>query len=222
MRLEARVEHRPRGFKTEETPADHGGAPGPRPVGEDGLEVVDRAVDEDAVLVDARDGRHERRRTRGEDQDVVAELLAVVRRHDSSRPVQARHAPAEAQIDPAVLVPSGRSEEQRVGRALRKVRREMNAVVRGSGLLPDHDQMVGFPGVALEEPLAEAMADHPVSGDHDAREAHDGLFERSRALGSASGGARCPGLRSRCRISEVTRGPIFGCSGITSTPTPCT
>ena len=119
--FEAGVQHRSRGFQPQEAPADHRRAPGLRRVREDGLEVLDRAVHEDAALVDARDRRHEGRRTGGEDEDVVGELGAVIGRGHSARAVHARHAAAEAQVDPVVLVPSAGSEEQRVRRALREV-----------------------------------------------------------------------------------------------------
>ena len=95
VRLEPRVEHGPRGLEPEESAADDRRAPRARRVGEDRLEVLDGAVDEDAPLLDTRNGRHEGRRTRGEDEDVVAELGAVVRRDDPPRAVDAGHAQAE-------------------------------------------------------------------------------------------------------------------------------
>ena len=56
-------------------------------VGDDLFEILDGAIDEDALLVDARHRRHERRRAGGQHDDVVGDLPALAR---SGRPRRSR------------------------------------------------------------------------------------------------------------------------------------
>ena len=92
------------------------------------VEILDRAVDEDASLVDAGDFGNERGRPCREDQDVVPEDGAVVGSHLPALPIDARDARPDAQIDVALAVPAGRPESQRFGR---KHQADRSSGVRG-------------------------------------------------------------------------------------------
>ena len=84
---------------------------------DDRVEILDGAINEHALLVDAGDLRHEGRRARRENEDVVPEDGAVVGSHLPALPIDARDARPDAQIDVALAVPAGRPESQRFGRA---------------------------------------------------------------------------------------------------------
>ncbi len=130
----------------------------------DRLEVLDRAVDEDVVEVLARHRRHERRRTRGEDQLVVADGVAVGEDHLLGLAVDADDLGLEQELDPRVVVHALGEVGERLGAHLEEGG-QGDAVVRRAGLLAEHDDVVGLGQPALDRGLDEAVADHAVADD---------------------------------------------------------
>ena len=140
----------------------------PRRPGADRVEVLDRAVDEDARQLDAGQRRHERRRAGGEHQRVVG---------------HARPAAVLDRARGAIDRDDALAEVQRRCRARRTRRRRRAAdrsAVRAGEELAQVDAVVGGPRLlaearrrasgarrrTLDQALAEAMADHAVADDH--------------------------------------------------------
>ena len=82
VRFEAEVIRGLGGFETEQAAADDRGLLDRTAVANDLLEVLDGAINKDALLVDARHRRHERDRTRGEHDHVIRDFLPARRTHD--------------------------------------------------------------------------------------------------------------------------------------------
>src|SRR6185436_19389156 len=78
MGLDPGVEHRARCLEAEQAAADHGRALRAVAAGEDRVEVLDRAIREHTVLVDAWDRWNERQRAGREHERVVPDLLAAI------------------------------------------------------------------------------------------------------------------------------------------------
>ena len=102
-------------LEPEQPPADDGGALDALGVGDDRLEVLDGAVDEDAPLVDAGNRRHEGGRAGGQHHPVVGNLPPPRRPHDPGLAVDGRRPVADVQLDPPLGVPLGLVSMRRPG-----------------------------------------------------------------------------------------------------------
>src|ERR1019366_4865235 len=208
--LQPSVVHGRGGLEPEQAPADDDGSQGDRRPGCDPVQILDRAVDEHPRLVDSRDARDERRRARCEDQHVVRERGAVADGHLAASPIDLRNTRPDPQLDSVLGVPGARAEGQRLRRTVREVVGQVDAIVRGPRLFPDDDDAVPLRAIVLDQFLAEAVAHHAVTGDHEIESTHDGSRSGRGAVAA----------RSRWRMSDTIIGPIFGCSGTTWTSTP--
>ena len=184
--LEPELHERVGGLEAQQAAAHHDpgrGRAGRRP---DRVEVLDGAVDEAAVEVVARHGRHEGRRARGQHQLVVAQHPAVGERDRAGGPVERGDLGAEQQLDRGVVVRAGGQQGELLGPARGEVRRQRHAVVGRSRLLADHDDVVGGGQPALDGGLHEAVADHAVA-DHDQAGAGGGARHRFFLTGAVPG-----------------------------------
>ena len=178
--LQAELDERVGRLEPEQSPADHDAAGGGPAGGPDGLEVLDGAVDEAAVLVAALDRRHERRGARGQHQRVVLEGLDAAgvgerlgdvaggRRDVGDRAagaVDLGHLGVEDQGDARVVVRPLGQQRQLVGALRGEEAGEGDAVVRRAALGADHHDVVGLGEAALDGSLDETVADHSVADD---------------------------------------------------------
>ena len=103
--LEAEVADRLGGLQAEQAAADHRRPRRRAGVGEDPLQVLDRAVDEHPLLVDAGDRRHERGRAGRQDDGVVLDLPALLRDDHPALAVDRGGPVADVQRDAVFGVP---------------------------------------------------------------------------------------------------------------------
>ena len=129
MRLDAEILQRLRRFQTEQAATDDDAALGRKAGGAQCLEILDRAIDEAAVAVLARNRRHERKRTGRQHQLVVGDRLAVGERHRASFAVERRDPGIEAQIDTVGFGKVRARQQQIIGTAARKELGQMHTVV---------------------------------------------------------------------------------------------
>ncbi len=165
VRLEAHLVHRLGGFETEQAAAHHDRALAPLRVVADADQILDRAVNEDARFIDARDRRHERHRARAQDGDVVRHPLAARRLNQLAAPIEHGRALAEQQANATLPVPLRAGEQHLVGARFLEEAREPHAVVRRTRLLAERDHLVAPRRVELRDALAELPADHAVADD---------------------------------------------------------
>ncbi len=154
-------------LEPEQTAADHGTHLGVLRVLLDREQVLDRAVDETALGVLARDGRHERVGAGGQDQHVVVDDETGAGGDPAGLPVDGLRRVAHVQLDAVVLEELHVRHGQVLGRLAREVRGELDAVVRRARLLTEHDHAVRGGQAALGERFEEALADHAVADEHD-------------------------------------------------------
>ncbi len=185
VRLQAELDERVGRLEPEQPAADHDTA-GRRGAGRpDRLEVLDRAVDEAAVLAAALDRRDERRRAGRQHQHVVlvdgdgARVRQQVarcagRRHDRDGPrstVDLGHHAVQHQPHPRVVVLPAGQQRQRLGpvalRVVAEPARERDPVVGRPRLLADHQDVMGLGEAALDGGLGEPVAHHAVPDDDD-------------------------------------------------------
>ena len=98
---------------------------------------------------------------------VVRDLDALVRADDARLAVDRARPIAEVQLDAVLGVPLLPGEHQLLGVAMGEERRQPDAVVGRPRLLAERDDAEPPLGVELDEPLAEALADHAVADDDD-------------------------------------------------------
>ena len=184
MGFETEVVGRLGRFQAEQAAADDGGLAGRLAVGDDLVEVVDGAVDENALLIDARQRRHERGRPGRQHDDIVRNLLPLGGAHDALLAVDLGRPVAEEKRDAVLVVPFGVGEGKLLGLAVVEVFGEVDAVVSGAGFFAEGDDLPLSLGVEFDEPFAKAMTDHAVADDNHSLLA--GVHERgvSRADGA--------------------------------------
>ena len=153
-------------FQSEESAADDRAAAGLLGVLNDGVEVLDRAVDEDPALVDALDGRNERSRAGREDNAVVGDIQARFRDDRSTRAIDPPGAVSHVELDSVLAIPLDARYGQLGGIPVVKVGREMDAVVSRPGLLAEGDDAVVAAAVEFNQLLAEAVPDGTVADHH--------------------------------------------------------
>ena len=175
-------------------------------VGDDLFEVLDGAVDEDALLVDARHRRHERGRAGRQHDDVVGESPGRVAERTTrlSRSISVARSPTNRR-DAVLLVPVAASASgELLGLAMLEVFGEVDAIVGGPRLLAKGDDLEVAVGVELDKALAEAMADHAVADDHHrllSLANHEGLRSmRAHRRGWSEWGAKEPAERRRSQV----------------------
>ena len=135
-------------------------------VADDLFQVFDGAINEDALLVDARHRRHERRRPRRQDHGVVSDLFAESGAHHPLLAVDFDDAVADEKLNVVLLVPVGRGHRQLFRLAMLKILRQMNAVVSGPRFFTKRHDLILAANVVFKEPFTKAMADHAVADDH--------------------------------------------------------
>ncbi len=166
VRFESEVEHRLGSLEPEQPAADHRGAPPVARPGANRPEIVDRAIEEHAREVDPGNRGNERRRPAGEHERVVAEPLTALRDHFPSLAIDQGGGPAELEIEAVLAVPIARCQRELFRAAPREEFGEVHTIVRGAGLLSENRHLEVVLETEIDEPLAEAVAHHPVA-DHD-------------------------------------------------------
>ena len=152
------------GLEPEQAAADDdAGRRAGRP-GADGVEVVERAVDERAGGVDAGDRRDERERAGGDDARPVGDLPAARGGRRAGGGVEGDDGVAEHELDAGRVVQVGRPERQLLGVGAVEDRRQVDPVVGPAPLLADDDEGAE---TVLDGRLDEAVADHAVADDED-------------------------------------------------------
>jgi hypothetical protein len=167
--VEAELAHRVGGLEPEQPAADHrrGGAPGRGP-GSHRLEVVDRAVDEHARGVGARDRRDERVAPGGEDAVLVLEHLPAVVDDRPSGRVERRDPDTEAQLDAVGRVP-GLVGQAEVVAVVVEEGGQVDAVVGRLRLVAERDDPEPLRQPELHCLLQEPQAHHAVADDSEDR-----------------------------------------------------
>ena len=97
VRFQTQVDQRLGGFQAQQAAADHHAAPGSSARRADGDQILDGAIDEAVAAVAARNGRHERIRTRGQHQPVVGDHITGAGRELPAAPVDRDGALAQPQ-----------------------------------------------------------------------------------------------------------------------------
>ena len=166
MRFQAEIERRLRRFQSQQSAADDRAPLRLLRVLDDGIQVFDRAVDKDSLLVEAGHGRHKRVRTGRHDDDVVLDLDTFLRPHDFLFAIDRTRAVAEMNLDVVISIPIHPRDHQLLGIAVSEEARQADAVVGGTRLFAEgHDaELLGL--IELDQLLAEALANHAVA-DHD-------------------------------------------------------
>ena len=98
---------------------------------------------------------------------VVSDLDALVGADNALLAVDRIGPIAEVQLDAVLGIPFLPGQHQLLGVAVGEERRQADAVVGGARLLAERDDANASLGVELDEPLAEALADHAVADDND-------------------------------------------------------
>ncbi len=166
VHLEPQLLHRARRLQPQEPAADHRGARVSPGVLADGAQIVDRAVDEHAGQIRARDGRHEGPRPRREHQAIEGDGGAGGRAHHALVAIDARHRIAEAEVDAGVAIPGlGGEAEVLLGPPGEELG-EVDPIVGRARLLAEDDQAQRPRRCpAVDELPAEPEAHHSVSDD---------------------------------------------------------
>ena len=152
-------------LEAQQPAADDGATAHALGVLDDRVEVLDRAVDEHAALVDAGDRRHERSRAGGQDHPVVGNLDAGLGDNRLAGPVDLARAVADMDLDPVLPVPLDARDRELGWIAVSEIGRQMHPVVCRSRLFAERDDPV-LPGcIEIDESLAEAMAHQAVADD---------------------------------------------------------
>ena len=167
-----------RGLEPEETASDHRAdrpaACGPRrfDAPAERVEVVERAVDEDAVEIVAGNRRNERRGSRGKDEVVVGDIASITTCDELGLAVDTG---GTCVVDLDCV--RQRVELKHAAVPAADVAREGDAVVGVAGLFGDDgDRSLRFTGENLHD---RAVRDHPESDDNDVpREVSCGVTTR--------------------------------------------
>ena len=166
MGVETAGLHRTRCFESEQATADDHRATSVRGVRQDGVDIVDGAVDEDAALVDVGHGRHEGRRAGGQHQRLVRIGSTVGIKHLPGGAIDGHDGAAGVKLDASFAVPFGAGERELLRRAIGEVVGQVDPIVRGTRFFPEDRHPTFAAHVAGDQLLAEAMADHSVA-DHE-------------------------------------------------------
>ena len=167
MRLQPQVVGGLGGLQTQQPAADHRAALYSLGVGQDLLQVIDRAVHEHAAVLDARHLGHEGEGAGRQHDRVVAGFDPLLRDHDLLRAVDLHRAVADVQVDPLLAVPVEARQHQLLGVAMGEERGQPHPVVGRPRLLAEGHDAIGAVRIELDQLLAEALADHAVADDHD-------------------------------------------------------
>ncbi len=194
VRRHAEVVHRLRGLEAEETAAEDRRRARARRPGADRVEILDRAVDEDAGERGARHRRHERRRAGRENEDVVVDAATADGLDGARGAIDRDDAITEVESDVAFRIPHDVRELQILGSAAVEERAQVDAIVGGARLLREDDHVPTGVAVELDESLAQTMRDHAVADDHQFRGCHVAVRHLA-----------CFSLRSREAIDDVSR-----------------
>ena len=134
-------------LQTEEPPADDRGAFDLPGVGDDRLQILDGAIDEDPFLVDAGNRRHEGGRPGGEDHPIVGNLLPLRGPHDAGVAVDGRRPVTDVQRNTVLLVPFGARQHEVRRIALVEEPGQTDAIVGGARFLAERHDAVPAAGV---------------------------------------------------------------------------
>ena len=167
MRFQAEIVRGLCRFQTQEAAADHRRFFHLLAIVNDPFQILDRAIDENALLVDARHRRHERHRARRQDDHVIRNLSSLSGAHDFLFAIDLRGAVAEVKRDRVIGVPVKRRQREFFGLAMFEVFGEIDSIVRGSRLFAKGDNAIGAIRIEFDEAFAEAVADHAVADDND-------------------------------------------------------
>ena len=197
------------GFQAEQPATDHGPADGSGRCafvhpGTQAVDVVDRAVDEAAGQVVARNRWPRSVGAGGEHDRVVTVLVAVSGTHHPTVAVDLHHAGAGVQLHARAL-PQGAVVEQEVGRVIAGEERGQRHPVVGRPLLLAED--VDRP--VVQRPPVDQRLDEPLgnhSGTHDHHSSHHAFHGTARTFhrGTApvTGRGQQPHADSRVPVSS--------------------
>ena len=214
--LEVKVEDRLGGLQPQQAATDHRRPRRRAGVGEDPLQVLDRAVDENPLLIHAGNPRDKRGRTSRQYDRVVRDLPPPFGNDDPSPAVDHLGPVADMKGDAVFGIPLLGSKLEVAGVPALEVLRQVHSVVSGARLLAEGHDLIALVEVVFHQPLAEPVAHHSIA-DHD-----DGLaltiprdhssplpievVETSSGPGIARAGS--PGLAPHrpCKPAAATRG----------------
>ena len=150
----------------------------------DHFEVLDRAVDEAAAAVAARDRRHEGIRA-GRQHELVVGHLAVARgAHDLALAVDRHDAVVETQRDRLVFEEPLRHHAQIDGRLAGEEAGELHAIVGRARLLAEHGEIDLVARHAPGQLLEEALSDHAVAHTNNSCLCHEFIDDSRASSGS--------------------------------------
>ena len=154
-------------FQAEQAAADHRGSPGIVAVGDDGVEVFDRAIHVDALALDAGDGRNEGGGAGGQHENVVTNFPPLLRIDDSGIAIDPLGPIADEERHAVLFVPIECRNMKLRRIAMGEIIGQVDAVVGVTRLLAESDNLVIEPRIELHQPLDKAVTHHAVADDDD-------------------------------------------------------
>ena len=182
-RLEPEQAQRVRGLEAEQSAAHHGRGSTARCPLADGVEIVERSVDEHAVGVRAGHGWHEGSRPSRDHARLVNDLVAGRGERHAAFEVDRGDPLAEHQPHTRSLVRRTVTEQEVVRIGAIEDRGQVDPIVGAPALLADDHDLVRLVQAELDGSLDEAMADHAVADHHDDRPACAGVEPARRRQG---------------------------------------
>ena len=173
-------------------------------VGDDGVEVFDRAIDVNTLPLDAGDRRNERGRAGGQHEDVVGNFTALLGVDDLGLAIDPFGPIADVERNAVFLVPgeSGKLKLRRV--AMREIVCQVDPIVGVARFFAEGDDLEVGPGVELDQAFEESVADHAVADDD------DGLFPAGRVLCNHS---RFVAMRGSGKVAHPGSGAVSALHG---------
>ena len=130
--IKSKIKGRFRSFQSQQSTSDDGAGPGPLRILNNVFKVFDGAINKNALILNSRHWRHERKRSRGHDQFVIIDLHTLHRSDRTSFPINVNRTVAKMQFNADGRIPFHSRQHQLFGIAMGEEIRQADTVIRSS------------------------------------------------------------------------------------------
>jgi hypothetical protein len=166
MRFQTKVIRRFRRLQAEQASADDRSSLDRRPVGKNSLQVLNLAIHEDTLVIDAWNFRDEGIGAGGNHGKIIGDLPPLVGMHHLGLTIDPIGAIADMQFHAVGFVPFRLGQQQLFGIPVDKKRGQTHAVIGRSRFFAKRHDPILPGGIVLDQFFAKPLSHHPVA-DHD-------------------------------------------------------